>query len=90
MILQVYQGKNVSGHIGNPATDISPAKKEAMSGHKVSDTATGKGRGTGRATKTEKFQMAFDPPIHICKIMLQFFWKMSEKISIYKSPKCAT
>ena len=42
MILQVYQGKNISGHFGNPATDISPAKKEAMSGHKVSDTATGK------------------------------------------------
>ena len=42
--MQVYQGKNVSGHFGNPATDISPAKKEAMSGHKVSDTATGKGR----------------------------------------------
>ena len=44
MVLQVYQGKNVSGHFGNPATDISPAKKEAMNGHKVSDTATGKGR----------------------------------------------
>ena len=42
--MQVYQGKNVSGHFGNPATDISPAKKEAMNGHKVSDTATGKGR----------------------------------------------
>ena len=42
VILQVYQGKIVSGHLGNPATDISPAKKEAMSGHKVSDTATGK------------------------------------------------
>ena len=42
--MQVYQGKNVSGHFGNPATDISPAKKEAMSGHKVSDTATGTGR----------------------------------------------
>ena len=42
MILQVYEGKNISGHIGNSATDIRPAKKEAMSGHKVSDTATGK------------------------------------------------
>merc|ERR1712107_595064 len=39
--LKVYQGKIVRGHIVNPATDISPAKKEAMCGHKVSDTATG-------------------------------------------------
>jgi len=39
--LSVYQNKYNDGHVSKPPVDIKPGIKEAMSGHKVSNTATG-------------------------------------------------
>jgi len=39
--LSVHQNKYNDGHVSKPPVDIKPGIKEAMSGHKVSNTATG-------------------------------------------------